>query len=75
MPDPVRLTYVANELEAELVLGLLREAGITCMSRISNSGFGSGGELASSGGGQREILVNETDLRAARAVLDAPTAR
>ncbi|MCW2960613.1 MAG: putative prokaryotic signal transducing protein [Thermoleophilia bacterium] len=71
MADPVRLTIVRNELEAELVLGLLRNSGILCMARISNVGFGSGGELASSGGGQRDVLVNPEDLDAARELLGA----
>lgn len=66
MDEPVRLTITANEPEAELVCGLLRAAGIACMHRITDLGFGSGGEMPSSGSGPREILVRPADLQAAR---------
>ncbi len=69
MDDPVRLTIVSNEPEAELVCGLLRASEIACMHRITNLAFGSGGEMPMSGGGPREVLVRPTDLEAARTVL------
>lgn len=63
------LMYVANEPESEIVCQLLRASDIKCMSRITNMGFGSGGEMPLSGGGVREILVRPEDVDAARAVL------
>lgn len=72
--EPVRLTIVSNEPEAELACGLLRAHGIQCMHRITDMAFGSGGEMPASGGGARELLVRATDLDAARALLaDPPT--
>jgi hypothetical protein len=67
--EPVRLTIVSNEPEAELACGLLRAQGIECMHRITNLAFGSGGEVPSSGAGPRELLVRAADLDVARAVL------
>lgn len=72
MDDPVRLTIVANEPEAELVCGLLRSNDIRCMHRITDMAFGSGGEMPSSGAGAREVLVHEADLATARALLSLP---
>jgi Putative prokaryotic signal transducing protein len=67
--DPVTLTVVRNELEAEELCGLLRVNGIECMFRgtdiSAGSGIGGGYELA----GPTEILVNPEDLAAARALL------
>ena len=67
--EPVRLTIVSNEPEAELACGLLREHGIMCMHRITDLAFGSGGEMPASGGGPRELLVRPEDLQAARDAL------
>ena len=64
-----RLTVVANEIEAELVCGMLRSEGIKCTHRITNLGFGSGGEMPSSGGGAREVLVERQSLEVARELL------
>lgn len=69
MDDPVRLMITANEPEAELVCGMLRNADVACMHRITDMAFGSGGEIASSGAGAREVLVRPADLERARAVL------
>ncbi len=69
--EPVRLTIVSNEPEAELACGLLRSHGIDCMHRITDMAFGSGGEMPASGGGARELLVRPADLEAARGILDA----
>jgi hypothetical protein len=68
--EPVRLTIVSNEPEAELACGLLRSHGIECMHRITDMAFGSGGEMPASGGGAREVLVRTADLASAREVLD-----
>lgn len=70
MDDPVRLTIVSNEPEAELACGLLRSHDIPCMHRITDMAFGSGGEMPSSGAGAREVLVRPEDLATARALLD-----
>ena len=69
--EPVRLTIVSNEPEAEVLCGLLRSSSIECMHRITNLAFGSGGELPSSGAGPREVLVRPADLEAARELLAA----
>lgn len=70
MDDPVRVTIVSNEPEAELACGLLRANDIACMHRITDLAFGSGGEMPASGGGPRELLVRPEDLQAARALLE-----
>lgn len=69
--EPVRLMIAAHEPEAEIVCGLLRESGIRCMHRITNFAFGSGGEIASSGAGPREVLVRPDELERARELLRA----
>lgn len=67
--DPVRLTIVAHEPAAAMLCGLLESAGVRCMQRITDVGFGAGGEVANSGGGAREVLVAPADLERARALL------
>jgi hypothetical protein len=67
MDKGVPVTTVPNELEAEMACGLLRSAGIECGHRVTDEtdsmleGFASDGP--------REILVHESDLSAARALL------
>jgi putative signal transducing protein len=65
----VRLTVVGNEMEAEVVCGLLRSNGIPCFQRKSDRA----GAISASGGfsmaGPTEILVDEADLDAARKLL------
>jgi hypothetical protein len=67
MDEGVVVTTAADEIEAELVCGLLRSAGIECGHRVTeatDSAFeGIGFD------GPREVLVHENDLEAARAVL------
>ena len=69
MEEPVRVTTVPGEPEAEVLCGLLRATGIKCGYRPTDepdSAFeGFGGE-----GGEREILVAPADLETARALLD-----
>ena len=69
MAEPVRVTTVPGEPEAEVLCGLLRANGIKCGHRPtaeSDSAFeGFGGE-----GGTREILVDPSDLEAARELLE-----
>jgi hypothetical protein len=65
--EPIRLTTVHDELEADMVCGLLRSAGIECGHRVTEEmdstleGFQSGGP--------HEVLVHQSDLEAAQAVL------
>ena len=75
MAEPVRVTTVPGEPEAEVLCGLLRANGIQGADRPTteeDSAFeGFGGE-----GGLREILVDPADLEVARELLnDEPPAR
>ena len=66
--EPVRLTVVLNEIEADQVQSLLKFEGIESMQRPTDSGAGSiGGSGAMSG--SREILVRAEDLENARAII------
>ena len=71
--DVVRLTVVGNEMEAEMLCGLLRSHGIACNHRKTDSAAAIGAE---SGGfamaGPTEVLVSESDLDAARKLLATP---
>jgi hypothetical protein len=69
MADPVRLTIVPNEAAAELACSFLRAEGIRCGHRPTDVGVGAGGGLPT--GGPREVLVDPSDLAAARQVLAA----
>jgi hypothetical protein len=69
MAELARLTVVRNAIEAEIVCGLLREEEIRCFERITNVGYGAGGEVPTSGGGAREVVVRSEDLERAREVL------
>jgi hypothetical protein len=66
MDEGVPVTEVSGEVEAELVCGLLRAAGLECGHRVT-------AEVDSAvegfGGGPRVVLVHEADLDAARRVL------
>ena len=67
----VTLEVVGDEMEAEMLCGLLRANGIRCGYRKSNtaaaiSAFAGGGPIA----GPTAILVEEDDLGAARKLLD-----
>lgn len=66
----VRLTVVANEAEAELLLAQLRFEGIDSVQRLTSSGAAATGGLTLTFGGEREILVKPEDLQAARAFID-----
>ena len=67
MKDPVVLKVVSDEPEAELVCGLLRSAGIECGYRDTEAIDSPLEDFTAAG--PREILVQESDLEAARAVL------
>jgi Putative prokaryotic signal transducing protein len=66
--DVVRLTIVENELDAELVCGLLRTEGIACSHPFTDTAAATLSTW-SAGGGAVEVLVGEDDLERARAVL------
>ena len=61
------LKVVSDEPEAELVCGLLRSAGIECAYRDTEAIDSPLEDFTAAG--PREILVHESDLEAARAVL------
>ncbi len=67
MDEGVRLTIVPGEMEADVVCGLLRSAGIECGHRVTEETDSVLEGIASDG--PREILVHESDLEAARAQL------
>jgi hypothetical protein len=69
--DVVRLAVVSNELEAEILCGLLRSNGILCAHRKSDvaagmSGYAGGLSMA----GPTEVLVRAADLAAAQELLE-----
>jgi hypothetical protein len=66
--DLVRLTIVANELEAEMVRALLTTNGIDSMQRYTNFAAGALDGMPS-GAGPREILVRAADLEDARRLI------
>jgi hypothetical protein len=79
MDEPVVVTTVTDEREANVVCGLLRSAGLECGFRptaASDSEFLFGGGLVkhpagSLLAGRMEILVHAPDLEAAREVIAA----
>ena len=67
MDEGVVLTTVSDEIEADVVCGMLRSAGIECGHRVTEATDSALEGIASDG--PREILVPETELEVARAVL------
>jgi hypothetical protein len=67
MDDPVVVKVVSDEPEAEIVCGLLRSAGIECGFRETDAIDSSLEDFTADG--PREILVHQSDLEAARALL------
>jgi hypothetical protein len=67
MDDGAVVTTVADEVEADLVCGLLRSAGIGCGHRVTEATDSALEGIAFDG--PREILVHKTELDAARTVL------
>jgi len=66
--EPVLLTVVLNEIEADQIQSLLKFEGIESMQRPTDVGAGSiGGSGAMSG--SREILVKPEDLDTAKAII------
>jgi hypothetical protein len=66
MDELVVVEVVATEPEAELLLALLRDAGIDSLRRQTNFGAGASDGLP---GGPQEVVVRAQDLEAAREVL------
>ncbi len=58
---------VADEIEAEVVCGLLRAAGIECGHRVTEEVDSALHGISSDG--PREVLVHEKDAEAARAIV------
>ena len=65
--EPVVLTVVSGENEAELLCGLLRANGIECAYRDPEAIDSPREDFLAAG--PREVLVHEVDLEAARALL------
>jgi hypothetical protein len=65
--EGVVVTVVSDEPEADVVCGLLRSAGIDCAYRDTEAIDSSLEEFTAAG--PREILVRESDVEAARALL------
>ncbi|MEP6909440.1 MAG: DUF2007 domain-containing protein [Actinomycetota bacterium] len=62
----VRVTLVANPVEAELIRSLLKTEGIESIRKQTDFGAGT---MDGFSGGQQEILVEENDLEAARELI------
>ena len=67
--DVAVVAVVANEAEAEMACGLLRDAGIECGYRETAAIDSPLEEFTAAG--QREILVHPDDLERARELLPA----
>jgi hypothetical protein len=65
--DPVVVTVVSGESEAEVVCGLLRSAGIKCAYRDTEAIDSSLEDFMAAG--SREILVAGPDLEVAKQLL------
>ncbi len=65
--EEVVLTVVADGAEADIVCGLLRSAGIDCAYRDTEAIDSPLEDFTAAG--PREILVRESDLEVARALL------
>ncbi len=67
--DELVVAHVApSQSEAELLLSVLRDSGIDCISRMTNRAAGIGDGLGT--WGPQEILVRARDLEAARELLE-----
>jgi hypothetical protein len=67
MDEGVVVTTVSDEIEAEVVCGLLRSAGIDCGHRVTEATDSALEGIAADG--PREVLVRESELEAAKAAL------
>jgi hypothetical protein len=64
---PVLLTTVPNEIEANLIAGILRDEDIPVMLRPGGPGFGAWASVSTF---EHAVYVREVDLDRAREVLD-----
>jgi hypothetical protein len=68
---PVTLTVVSNELEAEMLCGLLRADGIPCSYRKTDRAAAISAQAGGmSMAGPTEVLVDEADLTAAKTLIE-----
>ena len=67
MDEAVAVTRVSGEIEADLVCGLLRSAGIECGHRVTQEIDSAFDNFA--GDGPHEVIVHPADLEAARELL------
>ena len=67
--EPVPLTVVGSEAEAEVIRGLLATEGIESMHRPTN--FGAGATDGFTPAGEREILVRPDQLEDARELIES----
>ena len=67
--DAVVVKVVSSQSEAEVVCGLLRSAGIECAHRDTDAIDSPLEDFIASGA--QEIIVHESDLEAAKELLDA----
>ena len=67
MEEPVRVTVVPGEAEAEAICGLLRSEGLECGHRPTEEDDSAFEGIGSDG--KHEILVHERDLEQAREIL------
>jgi hypothetical protein len=68
-PDEWVVAEVAgSEPEAEVLCSVLRNAGIECLSRLTDRGAGAGGGIGAVG--PHDIMVSPRDEREARELLD-----
>jgi len=65
--DGVPVATVSDEVEAEVVCGLLRSAGIECAHRLTDETDSPLHGIASDG--PREILVHASEMETARGLL------
>ena len=61
------LDVVATEQEAEVICGLLRSAGIACLTRQTNVGAGASDGMTVAG--PYEVVVRAKNLEAAREIV------
>jgi hypothetical protein len=70
--DWIAVEVARNESEAELLCSVLRDAGIECLPRLTNSGAGAGDGLGTAGA--HAIMVSPQDAQDARDILRNPDA-